>query len=95
MRDVHPNSDFALPGSVLLRNTAREIVRETKAYSDAYLHYLLSTYLPLALEQDPTLGLSAKQVADALRRRMDRTEDRHTRRLCERVIRDLQEVSVG
>lgn len=95
MRDVHPNSDFALPGSVLLRNTAREIVRETETYSDAYLYYLLSTYLPLGMERDPTLGLSAKHVADALRRRLDRTENSQIRRLCDRVLRDLEEVSVG
>lgn len=95
MRDAHPNSDFALPGSVLLRNTARELVRETDEYSDAYLHYLLATYLPLALQQDSTLGLRAGQITAALRRRMDKTDEPHTRALCERVIRDLQEVSVG
>ena len=48
MRDARPNSDFALPSSILLRNTAAEVIREVNEYSDAYVHYLLSTYLPLA-----------------------------------------------
>jgi hypothetical protein len=62
---------------------------------DAYLHYLLSTYLPLALERDLTLGLSAGSVANALRRRLERTTDPQARRLCERAIHDLEEVPRG
>lgn len=86
MRDALPNSDFALPNSVLLRNTARELIRAIEQHGDAYLHYLLSTYLPVALERDPTLGLSLKQVADAVRRRLDRTSNPKVRRLCESVL---------
>jgi hypothetical protein len=56
-RDSKPNSDFSLPGSLLLRNTASEVLREISDYTDAYLYYLAATYLPLALERDPTFGL--------------------------------------
>jgi hypothetical protein len=68
MRDARPNSDFALPSSILLRNTAGEVIREVNEvneYSDAYVHYLLSTYLPLALKRDPTFGLNLRGVAAA------------------------------
>lgn len=89
MRDARPNSDFALPSSLLLRNTSREVIREMEEYSDAYVHYLLSTYLPLALKRDPTFGLDLKGMLAAVRRRLDRTTDPHMRKLCESALRDL------
>ncbi|MFC6931145.1 hypothetical protein ACFQHO_12940 [Actinomadura yumaensis] len=55
-RDGRISSDFTLPGSLLLRNTAREVLREIGSYNDAYLYYLASTYIPLALRRDPTFG---------------------------------------
>ena len=90
MRDAQPNSNFALPNSLLLRNTARELIRAIEQQSDAYLHYLLSTYLPLALERDPTLGLSLKEASGAIRRRLDGTSDPKVRRLCESVLANLR-----
>ncbi len=89
-RDTRPNADFALPRSLLLRNTAQEIIRETEQFSDAYVRYLLSTYLPLALRRDPTLGLSLKSVAAAILRRLDITSDPRLRRLCEQIIREME-----
>ena len=56
-RDSRPNADFSLPGSILLRKTAKEVLREINNYTDAYLFYLCRTYLPLALDKDPTFGL--------------------------------------
>jgi hypothetical protein len=49
-RDSRPNSDFSLPGSILLRRTAKEILREIDSYNEAYLLCLCNTYLPLARE---------------------------------------------
>jgi hypothetical protein len=89
MRDARPNSDFALPSSILLRNTADEVIREVNEYSDAYVHYLLSTYLPLALKRDPTFGLSIRRVASAIGHRFEVTSDRDVRKVCEKTLRDL------
>jgi hypothetical protein len=64
-RDTSPNSDFALPRSLLLRNTANEVLSEINCpdYGDAYIYYLASTYLPIALERDQTFGLCASELA--------------------------------
>jgi hypothetical protein len=74
-RDSRPNSDFSLPGSLLLRNTASEVLREISDYTDAYLYYLASTYLPLALERDPTFGLRREELKTALLTRSDTCQD--------------------
>lgn len=44
-RDTRPNSDFSPPRSLLLRNTAGEILSEINdcKYGDAYIYYLTST----------------------------------------------------
>ncbi len=89
MRDSRPNSDFAVPRSLLLRNTAREVIREIGEYNDAYMHYLLSTYIPIALERDPTFGLSLDKVANAIRQRLETTDDPHMRALYEKTLHDL------
>jgi hypothetical protein len=65
-RDSRPNPDFSLPGSILLRKTAEEALREISNYTEAYLYYLCRTYLPLALNRDPTFGLKLTEVGNAL-----------------------------
>jgi hypothetical protein len=88
-RDSRPDSDFAMPRSLLLRNTSREVVREIGEYGEAYVHYLLTTYVPLALRRDPTFGLNLDKVVAAVRERLDRTDDRTMRALCEKTLHDL------
>src|SRR5258708_18824692 len=88
-RDSRPNSDFAMPRSLLLRNTAREIVREIGQYNNAYRHYLLTTYIPLALERDPTFGLSLEKVAAAIQHRLEETDDKAMHSLYEKTIHDM------
>lgn len=88
-RDARPNPDFALPSSLLLRNTASEVIQETGTYSDAYVHYLLATYLPLALQKDPTFGLALDDLTNAIRQRLATTTEPQLRALCEKALRDL------
>jgi hypothetical protein len=64
--DCPPSRDMSLPGSLLLRRTAAEVIREIAVYGDGYVHYLVSTYLPLALSLDPTFGLRASDLRQAL-----------------------------
>lgn len=81
-RDSKPSSDFSLPGSLLLRNTANEVLREIADYTDAYLYYLATTYLPLALERDPTFGLLRAELRTALLTRIHTCQDANVRAAC-------------
>jgi hypothetical protein len=81
-RDNRPSIDFSIPGSILLRRTATEILREINSYTDAYLYYLCTTYLPLALNRDPTFGLRLQDLVKALGDRLETCKDSATRKAC-------------
>jgi hypothetical protein len=89
-RDVLPDPGFSLPRSILLRNTAAEVIREIGAYSDAYVHYLLSVYVPLAFARDPTFGLAAAGLVAAIRDRLRRDGDPRLKSVCEAMLRLLE-----
>jgi hypothetical protein len=90
-RDSRPNSDFSLPGSILLRRTADEVLREVHNYTEAYLYYLCRTYLPLALSKDPTFGLRLADLGLALTTRADVCEDATARDACIDFGRQIKE----
>jgi hypothetical protein len=90
-RDSKPNADFSLPGSILLRKTASEVLREIDNYTEAYLYYLCRTYLPLALGRDPTFGLKVYDLANALLARANLCEDAATRNACIDLARQIKE----
>lgn len=94
-RDTRPNSDFTLPRSLLLRNTAQEILSEIRSgeYGEAYIAYLVSTYLPIALRRDPTFGLSLGELRSALLAYREQSTDKEIKAICESLakkIRDLR-----
>ncbi|MFC6883320.1 hypothetical protein [Actinomadura yumaensis] len=89
-RDGRISSDFTLPGSLLLRNTAREVLREIGSYNDAYLYYLASTYIPLALRRDPTFGGRRADLVRALEGRAADCRDRRVRATCIALIGKLK-----
>ncbi len=91
-RDSKPNADFSLPGSILLRKTAEEVLREIHNYTEAYLYYLCRTYLPLALGKDPTFGLKLSDLGAALATRADMCEDATARNACIDFARQIKEV---
>jgi hypothetical protein len=93
-RDARPDPAFSLPRSLLLRNTAQEVIREVRSYPDAYVHYLLSVYLPLALSRDPTFGLGLPGLKAALIDRLSRDGDHRLRALCESTLRQIEGVPV-
>lgn len=70
-RDTAVTRDFSLPGSVLLRNTVGELLRDFETDNEAYFFYLVGTAIPLLLRHDPTLGLRADEVAREVRSRID------------------------
>jgi len=85
-RDCRPTADMSLPGSLLLRNTAGEVLHEVGAYGEGYLYYLVTTYLPLALGRDPTFGLRLDELRIALLGRVETVENRTVRRAVHTVI---------
>jgi hypothetical protein len=92
-RDARPDPAFSLSRSLLLRNTASEVIREIDGYSDAYVHYLLSVYVPLAVSRDPTFGLAMKRLKAAISARLARGGDPRLRELCEGTLRKLEGVT--
>ena len=92
-RDSRPNADFSLPGSILLRKTAAEVLREIDHYTEAYLYYLCRTYLPLALDRDPTFGLKLAEVGNALADRAETCEDAVARSACIELATQIKEAA--
>jgi hypothetical protein len=89
-RDNRPNVDFSLPGSILLRNTSTEIIREINSYTDAYLYYLCTTYLPRALQRDPTFGLKITGLVQALEKRIETCEEAQVRAACLGLVKQIK-----
>lgn len=93
VRDCRPNSDFTLPPSLLLRRTAKEVLHEIASYPDAYVYYLCSTYIPLALKRDPTFGLELKRVGVALEVRAPSCVHTDARKACLIMARKIRETA--
>ena len=91
-RDSKPNADFSLPRSILLRRTAAEVLHEIHHYTEAYLYYLCTTYLPLALERDSTFGLRISELRKTLTERGESCEDATARRACIKLASQVKEI---
>jgi hypothetical protein len=92
-RDGRISSDFTLPSSLSLRNTAAEVLREIAVYNDAYLYYLVSTYIPLALKRDPAFGGRVPELVRALESRMAQCRDKRIRQTCNTLVRRLKGIA--
>ncbi len=88
-RDCRPTADMTLPGSLLLRQTAAEVLREIDSYGEGYLYYLVTTYLPLALGRDPTFGLRAGELRTALLARRETVEEPTIRRATDTLAQQI------
>jgi hypothetical protein len=72
MGDLSPSDNFSVPRGSSLRNTAREVIHEVENYNEAYVCYLMKTYVPLALEQmDETFGNQIPQLSEAIEHRLE------------------------
>ena len=71
--DVPAGGPPITPSRVLLVRTGEELVHEIQApkYSNAYLHYLASVYLPIALRIDKRLGGNVHHIGDSFRARFE------------------------
>ncbi|TDE32027.1 hypothetical protein E1289_17085 [Actinomadura sp. 6K520] len=89
-RDGRISSDFTLPSSLSLRNTAMEVLREIAEYNDAYVYYLVSTYIPLALKRDPAFGGKIIELIQAIELRGAECRDKRIRQTCNTLVRRLK-----
>jgi hypothetical protein len=81
--DLSPSDNFNLPQGIVLRNSAKEVIKEIKEYNEVYAWYLVTTYVPLALEHaDRTFGGMIKELTAALRYRAERTALTELRSAC-------------
>lgn len=84
--DARVTHDFSLPRSLVLRNTANEVLREIDAYNDAYLYYLATTVVPTLLRRDSSFGARLPDLQKLLRNRLDSCGDSVVRRVCNNLL---------
>jgi hypothetical protein len=94
-RDARPSTDFTLPRSLMLSETADEVLSEISSYNTAYLYYLVTVYLPRALRRDPTFGLRSGELNQRLAERMATVEDTETLKACEAFLRTAKQQGTG
>ena len=87
--DAKPSTDFTLPRSLLLRETAAEVIREVENYNDAYLIYLAETSIPSIMKRDPTFGLRHDHLVASLRQRRETVVLPEARRACDAILSSL------
>jgi hypothetical protein len=88
--DARVTHDFSLPRSLMMRRTAREILREIEAYNDAYLYYLAAIAIPTVLRRDPSFGNRLADLCKSLRHRLDSCGESGVRRVCATLLKTLE-----
>lgn len=91
--DARVTHDFSLPRSLILRNTANEVLREVDTYNDAYLYYLATTVVPTLLQRDASFGTRLPDLQKLLRNRLDSCGDSVVRRACTNLMKATIECS--
>ncbi|MGH3810279.1 MAG: hypothetical protein ACRDRU_27400 [Pseudonocardiaceae bacterium] len=85
--DARVTHDFSLPRSLVLRNTANEVLREIDTYNDAYLYYLAMTVVPTLLRRDPSFGARLPDLQKLLHNRLDSCGDPVARKACNNLLK--------
>ena len=93
--DARPTSDFSLPRSLSLRQTAEEVIREIETYNDAYLTYLSQTAIPMIIGKDETFGLRREEMRCKLRARRERVVLPEAARACDAILGNLDRHDPG
>jgi hypothetical protein len=72
--DIYGREEFSVPKTLNLSRTATEVIREIDTYNDAYVLYLVTTFIPLAIgELDARFGDRLPDLRSALLRRAEKT----------------------
>ncbi|MFD6158086.1 hypothetical protein ACFWF7_10810 [Nocardia sp. NPDC060256] len=70
--DMPQSPDFSLPAKGGLYNTEAEMSKDIASSNEAYLHYLVTSAIPVLLEHDRLFGAATGEIARQLRNRLDR-----------------------
>ncbi|MBL1080087.1 hypothetical protein JK358_37390 [Nocardia sp. 2] len=74
-----------------LRRTATEVIGDVVSLNDAYLHYLLTTAIPVLLAHDASFGGARTELGHALAGRLEAGIDEpHTREAGARLLKTVQ-----
>jgi hypothetical protein len=88
--DIDASNDFSVPRRLMLVNTAEEIMNELLHYNDAYVWYLVNTFVPLALSDiDPSFGGRMGDLRKALAEKAETTETTEIKSSCEKLLMQL------
>ncbi|MDT0351116.1 hypothetical protein [Pseudonocardia charpentierae] len=94
--DYPVRSTFELPSEVRLTHTATEVIHEVREYNDAYVWYLVTTFIPLALETiDPKFGNQLRNLADALDVRAEATSMKELAEEARQLSKQIRRTSEG
>lgn len=67
---------IAVPESLSMTRTADAVIRQVDSYNEAYVWYLLTTFVPLAVtEVDPDFGGRLPQLREVVQKRLDNACD--------------------
>ena len=89
--DAEVGDSFELPRKTPLNKTATEVIREIREYNEAYVLYLVQTYIPLALEEtDPTFGGQLGQLLPALDVRAETLTHKAVRDQCCQLAKEIR-----
>ncbi|MFI6044220.1 hypothetical protein ACIA8C_21495 [Nocardia sp. NPDC051321] len=75
--DVPVTPDFSLPPTIL-RGTAEDVMRDIFIRNNTYLHYLLTSAIPVLLRYDPSFGGKRLELVSAITDRIERGAYRRT-----------------
>lgn len=88
--DLPNAANFEVPNFIPLSHTAPEVIREVREYNEAYVLYLLKTYIPLALErQDPQFGGRLSELKQSVAHRMERSNSRKLQKSGEALLEQI------
>lgn len=89
--DIDASNDFSVPRRLVLVNTADEILYELLRYNDAYVWYLVNTFIPLALADiDPSFGGRLDDLRKALAEKAEVTGNKEIKSSCEKLVVQLR-----
>lgn len=86
--DIPATADFSIPVTKLVR-TAEEVVTDLDRRSDAYVHYLLSSAIPVLLQTDPRFGGKQDELRAAIVSRIERVPNRMSKDIAAGLVKSL------
>lgn len=70
--DTPRSQDFSLPTGGGFHNTEAEVSKDIASRNEAYLHYLVTSAIPVLLEHDRLFGTTTGEIARQLRNRLEK-----------------------